>query len=318
MALEATDSINIMAPAEITDAMIVSSTISPEDSAPAWNSGTTYALGNVVYMASTHRRYESLQAGNLNKDPSVLANQFNSAGEGTWWLDLGPTNLWAMFDSMVSTASSHASPLTVVLKPGAFNGFALFGLDGDHIHITARETTGGPIYYEYDADLEDSAPPDYYEYFFDPFKPQTQFIATGLPPFAMAEITVTITRGTGECKIGMFAIGLFSSIGAPLRGATAEPIDYSYIQTDQFGVTTIKKRHNATGLTISGKSDVEEAGNVLSTVKRLLGTPCVVIGSIKENYGGLTVFGLVSGRMVYAPDNAVDEVTLNLTVKGLI
>ncbi|MES2349976.1 MAG: hypothetical protein V4641_20620, partial [Pseudomonadota bacterium] len=248
-------------------------------------------------------------------DPTLPENQVDSTGAGTWWLDVGPTNLYAMFDGMVSTQTSGPSPLTVVLKPGAFNGFALFGLDGDHIHITARTNTGGSIYYEYDEDLESSAPPDYYEYFYDPFKPQTQLIATGLLPYGSAEITITVTKTTGNAKIGMLALGLFTAIGAPLRGATVEPVDYSYISTDQFGTTTVKKRYNATGMTISGQSSVEEASVVLDTVKQLLGTPCVVIGSTKANFQGMTVFGLVSGRMAYVQ---ADEVTLNLTVKGLV
>lgn len=248
----------------------------------------------------------------------ALAVELGRSGAGTWWLDIGPTNLWAMFDGMVSTQSVKASPLTVVLTPGAFNGFALFGLDGDHIHIVAKTAPGGTIYYEYDEDLEDSAPPDYYEYFYDPFKPQTQLIATGLTPYASAELTITVTRATGDCKIGMVAVGLFTSVGAPLRGASVDPVDYSYIQTDQFGVTTVRKRHNATSMTISGKADVKDASFILDTIKRMLGTPSVVIGSTKADYRGMTTFGLVSGRMVYAPDNAVDEVTLNITVKGLI
>jgi len=318
MTLEATDSINIMAPNAITAAMITSTNISPEDPNPAWSSATTYAQGARVYSASTHRVYESLQNSNLNKDPTIPANQVDSQGNGTWWLDLSPTNLWAMFDGMVSTQSSRAADITITLTPGAFNGFALFNLEGDHIHITARQYPGGPIYYEYDADLEDSAPPDYYEYFYDPFKPQTQLIATGLPPYSVAEITFELTKGSGNAKIGMLAIGVFSSIGAPLRGASVEPQDYSFISTDQFGTTTVTKRRNATGLVISGKSDITDASVVLDTVKRLLGTPVVVIGSTKTNFQGMTVFGLVSGRMVYAPDNAVDEVTLNLTVKGLV
>lgn len=317
MAIDATDSINIMAPTTITDAMVSSSTISPEDSTAVWDNATAYGTGNRVHMVSTHRVYEALQ-NNTGKDPSVPANQVNASGEGTYWLDIGPTNLWAMFDGMVSTQSTRAASIQVVLTPGAFNGLALFGLDGDHIHIVAKDAPGGSIYYEYDADLEDSAPPDYYEWAYDPFQPQTQLIATGLTPYANAELTITITKTTGDAKIGMLAVGLFSSIGAPLRGAAVEPTDYSYIQTDQFGTTTVRKRHNATGMTISGKSDVADASNILDIIKKLLGTPVVVIGSTKDNYQGMTVFGLVSGRMVYAPDNKVDEVTLNLTVKGLV
>jgi len=318
MTIEATDSINIMAPVTITDAMLTATNISPEDSTGLWSGAATYAKGERRYLASTHRVYENLQDGNTNKDPSVLANQVNAQGEGTWWQDVGPTNRWAMFDTMVSTQSQRTGSISFTLTPGAFNGFAFYGLDGDHIHVVAKTAPGGSVYFEYDEDLEDSAPADYYEYFFDPFKPQTQLIQVGLLPYASAELTVTVTKTTGEAKIGMFAIGLFSSAGAPLRGAVAEPQDFSYISTDSFGVTTLKKRHNATGLVISGQLDVADASSTLDIIKRLLGVPCVVIGSTKDHYLGLTAFGLISARAVYAPDNKVDEVTINYTVKGLV
>ena len=313
--IESTDTIRILAPIQITAAMITSSTISPEDTAPVWASGTTYADGARVYMASTHRVYESLQGSNLGKDPSLPANQVDSTGAGTWWLDVGPTNLFAMFDGLVSTQSVKAGTLTVVLHPGAFNGYALFGLDGDTISITQKDAPGGAVVYSYSGDLEGSAPPDYYEYFFDPFKPQTRLIGTDLPAYNDSEITITVTKVTGDAKIGLVALGDMRPLGAPLRGASVEPVDYSYISTDQFGVTTVKKRYNATGLVISGQSSIEDASAVLDTVKNLLGIPCVVIGSEAPNFDGLTVFGLVSGRMSYPQ---ADEVTLNLTVKGLV
>ena len=315
MSSYSTDNVNIMVPLEITAAKITSSTISPEDPNPAWSSGSTYAKGNQVFSASTHRVYESLKDSNTDHDPTVDANRFDATGAPTWWFEVGPTNKFAMFDGLVSTQSSGGSPLTVVLKPGAFNGFAMFGIDGDHLHVTVKDAPGGTVIYDYNEDLEGSAPPDYYEYFFDPFRPQTKFVATGIPPYSNSEITFTITKGSGNAKIGMFACGDLRPIGAPLRGASVEPQDFSYIQTNDFGITTVKKRWNATGMNISAKMPVEDANLVLDVVTDLLGTPCVVIGSEKVNYEGMTVFGLISGRMGY---DEYGENTLNLTVRGLV
>lgn len=310
-----TDTVRIMAPVAITAAMITSTSISPEDPTAVFAGGTTYAKGARVHSTTTHRVYESLQASNTGNDPTVDSNRFDATGAPTWWWEVGPTNAWAMFDGMISTQSFDTATLSVTLTPGAFNGFAMFGLDGDHIHIVVKDAPGGAIIYEYDEDLEDSAPPDYYEYFYDAFRPQTKLIATGLDPYALSEITFTITKATGDAKIGMFACGDLRPLGAPLRGASADPQDFSYISTNDFGITTVKKRYNATGMTIAAKMPVEDANYALDVVSELLGVPCVVIGSEKENYEGLTAFGLVSARMGF---DEYGENVLNITVKGMV
>lgn len=313
--VDQTDNVRLMAPITITSAMITANNITPEDPAAAWLVGTTYNIGDRVFLASTHKVYESLKASNTGKDPSVDANRFDATGTPTWWFEVGPTNAWAMFDGLVSTQSSRAASIAVTIKPGAFNGFAMFGLDGDHIHVVVKDATGGNVIYDYDRDLESSAPPDYYEHFFDPFRPQTVLIATGLDPYAGSEITFTITKATGNAKIGMFACGDMRPVGAPLRGASVEPVDYSFISTNEFGITEVKKRYNATGMAISAKMPIEDVNLVLDTVRNFLGTPCVVLGSEVTHYEGMAVYGLVSGRMGYDEYGAS---TLNLTVKGLV
>lgn len=317
--IDSDDICSVLAPIAITASMITSATAGgaalPEDPNPAWSSTGTYTSNQVAYVASTHRIYQSAKDGNLGNDPTLPANQFDAAGTVTWWIDAGPTNLFAMFDSLVSSQSTGASPFTITLTPGYLNGFALFGLDADDLTVTVKDAPGGNLLYSYDAPLEGSAPSDYYEYFFDRFKPQTQFIASGIDPYNNAEITLTLTKGSGLAKIGMFAIGDMRPIGAPLRGASVEPVDYSSITTDVFGNTTVIKRNNATGLVISCKMDIEDADSVLDTVKELLGVPVVVVGSSATMYEALTVFGLMSARQQY---DDYGEPTINITVKGTI
>lgn len=314
--IESDDICSILAPVAITPAMITATSLAAEDPNPVWGPNN-YAVGDRVYKASTHRVYEAAQAMTsvAPKDPELPANQFNAAGQVTFWIDAGPTNKFAMFDSEVNTQTIGDTPLSVTLQPGYFNGFALFGLDADDIEVVVKDAPGGNVIYSYSAPLEGSAPADYYEYFFDRFKPQTQFIVTGIDPYNAAEITLTLTKGSGQAKIGMFAIGDMRPIGAPLRGVSVEPIDYSYISTDATGKTKTRKRHNATGMSISAKMRIEDANTVLDTIKELLGIPVVVVGSTATMYEALTVFGLVSARQVYQD---FEEPVINITVKGTI
>lgn len=317
------DALSVLVPLDVTNTGGVLSSVTAagvalaEDTNPAWASGTTYAAGARVYLLSTHRVYESVQAGNLGKDPSLPANQYNASGVATWWIDIGPTNKYAMFDGLITSQTATASPLVITLTPGSFNGFALFGIDADSFSVTVKDAPGGNVIYsEPTTPLEGSMPPDYYEYFFDlRFKPLRQLIRSNLEPYGSSEITLTLNKGSGQVKLGMFAIGDLRPMGIPQRDAKVEPQDFSYFKQDAFGNSTVKKRANATGMSISCVMGIDEAGTVLDTVKEVLGTPVVVVGSTKTMYEWLTVFGLISGSMT---PNPYPYVTLSITVKGFI
>lgn len=73
--------------------------------------------------------------------------------------------------------------------------------------------------------------------------------------------------------VGDLAPMIISGDGGPRYGVSVEPIDYSYIKTDEFGSTTIKKRAFATGLEVEvvmAQSDVDYA---VQLVQDVLGTP---------------------------------------------
>lgn len=316
---DAGDVCSVLAPVTFTDSMITSVKANgvnlPEDPNSAWSSATTYAAGDRVYLLSTHRVYESAKAGNQNKDPSVITNQYTATGAPNWWIDVGPTNRYAAFDSQVSTPTTGASVLEFVLRPGAHNGIALLGLDADSIEIIDKASPGGDLIYNYAAPLEGSMPADYYEYFFDRFKPQTQLIATGIAPYGDSELTIRLTKATGNASVGMIAVGDMRPLGVPQRGVSVEPFSYAVIVTDAFGNTSIRRRAKATGMRISAKMDIEDANSVVATVQELLDVPVVVVGSTALMYEALTVFGLISASIQY---DDFEMPTLNATVKGLI
>jgi len=304
-------SLSVLAPVTIVDALLTSST-APETDYAVWLVGSTYAVGNRVISTVTHRIYESLRASNIGHDPTDILNR---TGTTPWWLDVGPTNRYAMFDGEASTQTVIASPLTVVLHPGAFNSVYLAGLDGDALSITVKDSPGGSTIYTYTGDLEASEPPDYYEYFFDRFQPQTDFLASDIPSYINAELTVSITKVTGSVKCGVLALGDLRPLGLTQYGAKAKPKTYSYIKIDEFGNNVIKRRKSAKDMSASSFVKIEEANLVLDTITELLDVPCVWIGTDIQEYSGLRVYGLGSAELSYDQPQVA---TLNLTVQGLI
>jgi len=315
------DACSILVPVDLTVPGVLRQVVAGgaelvEDAAPQWAGDVTYAAGARVYLAGTHRVYESVKDGNTGKDPSSPVNQYNAAGVATWWFEVGPTNKYAMLDGLISSQTSAPSPLIITLAPGSFNGFALFGIDADSYSVVIKDSAGGTVVYQQaTTPLESSAPADYYEYFFDRFKPLTQFITSGLEPYSTSEITLTLNKSTGNVKLGMLALGDLRPVGVPQRDAKVEPQDFSYFKQDAFGNSTVKKRANATGMSISTVMDKADANSVLDTIKEVLGVPVVVVGSQAAEYEWLTVFGLISGSMSPA---MYPFATLNISVKGFI
>lgn len=302
--------LSVISPNAIATSNLTSST-APETDYAAWSSATTYALAARVISTVTHRIYESLKASNLNNDPTLIANQ---TGTSPWWLDIGPTNRWAMFDGEVSTQTVIASPLTVVMKPGVFNSIYMAGLDADDVTITVKDAPGGNVIFSYTATLEGSAPGDYDEYFWDPFKPMSDLVVEGIDQYGAAELTLTLTK-VGTVKCGVLLTGDLRVLGKTLYGAKVKPRSYSYIKTDDFGVTKIVRRKATTDLSLTAHMNMVEAQASLGVIQGLLDVPAVWIGSNLPTYGGLRTFGLGSGEITYAgPDRA----ELSLSVMGVI
>jgi hypothetical protein len=291
--------------------ILISSTVTETEYAP-WSSGTTYAAGAFCISTTTHRVYQSVDNGNVGKDPTDINNR---AGSTVWWLDYGPTNKWAMFDGEVSTQTVVTSPLTVVLRPGSFNALYLAGVDATQLDITVKDAPGGRAIYSYSGQMEGSQPADWDEYFFDRFKPLSDFLASDIEQYNSAELTLSLSSPSGAVKCGVLAIGDLRSLGRTQRGAKAKPKTYSYIKTDEFGNTKIVRRKAAKDMTASAVLDISEANTVTDLIQELLDVPAVWIASSDQEYAALRVFGLGSGEISF---DYSSNCQLSLNVQGLI
>ncbi|CAN7738361.1 hypothetical protein [Duganella sp. LjRoot269] len=302
--------LSLLVPSEITDSVLTSSTI-VENDYTAYSAATTYALA--ARCIKSHRIYESQIAGNINHDPDDPINQF---GTIVYWLDVGPTNRWAMFDNEVSTQSAATTSMTVVIKPGNFNTIYLGGLDALHLSISVKNAPGGTVIFTYSGSLESSKPSDYYQWAFDPFSFLRSKIVSEIPAYNLMELTVTISGATGSTvKCGVLAVGLIQRLGRTQQGAEAKPKTYSYVATDKYGKTTIKKGKAATDMTASAVIDSREARQVQEALQGAIDTPCMVSCSDNPDYSGLNIFGLVSGKVTYKTSETSE---VSVSVEGLI
>jgi len=272
----------VIKPTVITDAMLVSSTVAEDDHA-VWVSGTTYAIGDKRIRTETHRIYERITAGAGTTPPE---------DDSTNWLDIGPTNRWAMFDDVVGTVTTHDSPLTVVLEPGSVTGLALLELMGRQVQATMKDGPGGTVVYDRTIDLDGTIIESIYDWFFSEFEQRTDAVLTDLPgQFTGCELTITITATSGDAACGVCKPGMVIDIGGTQYGARVGIVDYSKKDRDQWGNTIIVPRAYSKKGTFEVVTEKYRLNKIYRTLVALRATPAVYIGTEYQGYEPLIVYG---------------------------
>ena len=212
----------------ITDALLTSSTIAEDDFA-AWAVGTTYALADKVIK--DHVIYESVQASNTGNDPV--------GDDGTWWTKLLATNRWSVFDGYIQNQSTRAESATWVVTPGVItNSVSFFNMIGESVQIVVTDPTDGEVYNQTFPLVDNTAVVDAYTYFFSPIVTIDNLCVTDLPPYASAEISVTVTNTGGTAAVGQISFGYFEVIGGTLNEVPLGINDFTRLNEDSFGRTS--------------------------------------------------------------------------------
>lgn len=236
-------------PLAMTDAMLISSNVPEPD--PAFNevvwTSATYTLGQRRIVLATHRVYECAIAGASAVSPQL---------DPTRWLDVGPTNRWAMFDLDRNTATVAPSPIIVVIAPGVrVNTAALVGLDANT--ASADMTSGAATVYTRAANLVLRRTLTATDYCFGTFAFRPLMALYDLPLFSGARVTFTISRPSGIVKCGGVVLGTSRTLGMLLDGADVSSANFSEVKRDAFGTAVLKAVRRVP--TISGSIFVQSA-----------------------------------------------------------
>lgn len=273
----------VVKPIAVTDAVLISSTAT--ETYAEYNAATIYALGERVMLASAKKIYECVQAPSLAYSPDE---------NPLYWMEVEPTNRWAMFDGEISTQTIADDVLTVTLAPGYINSLALLGLEGTTLQVDMTNGDGGPNVYSKTINLDGTLITDWYEYFFEPPVQLGDLVLTDLPTYMNARLTITITgtgTGTGTVKCGQCSVGTFYVLGDAQFGATAGIIDFSRKETTPTGVTRLLKRNFSKRISVRLELDTIQINKLQRILADLRATPCAWIGADATRYAPLVVWG---------------------------
>lgn len=293
----------VIKPAAIGTAQLVSTTAI--ETVAAYDPAANYARGVKVRVDADRRIYESLQANNTGNTPSINPD---------WWLDLAPTNTWAMFDNQVSTTTTAENSLSVTLAVGYSNSIGLFGLVGTSLLVEVRDGAGGPVVYSQIVNLDGTVIADWYAYYFEPSDQLSDVVLSDLPPYLAAHVTVTIT-GPDSVGVGHCSLGTAYDLGCAQFGVQVELVDYSRVETDEFGETTFVRRKSAKNIGFTALMEVGQMRSVFANLNDLRGTPAVYAVSNEQTYDLFLAFGVYRGARIVVPGPT--HATVALDIKGL-
>lgn len=225
--------------------------------------------GTHTATAQIHRTYFSVVGSNMGNPPAI--------DDGTNWLDIGPTNKWAMFDLLRNTATTVASPLTVVITPGRrIDSIGLVGLVADQAEITL--TVDGVEVYSVTRNLSTRQVTTWREHFFEPFSTAPSLALFDLPPFTDGVLTVTLTRASGMVSCGGLLVGTSVYIGQMLYDAVSDALNFSRIERNFAGEASLTPRRSVPKVTGQVRFDKGITNKIRELRKALNAVPALWSG----------------------------------------
>jgi len=274
--------LSIVKPIQVTDAILISTDVAETDYA-AWNSGTTYAVGDRVILTSTHKVYESIQASNTNKNPTT---------QPLWWIEVSPTNRWKCLDTSNTTQTvSAGTSMTYTFRPGvAVNCVAVLNvINATSVTVSVTDPVYGVVYDETFDFTYLPAASNWWAWFFGQKSQPSQSISLDLPSFPNADVTVEL-NGIAGLAVGTIVFGQQLDFGLGIKyGARVGIQDYSRKEANDFGDTVLLPRAFAKRANFDLFMQSHEVDPFQSFLASVRATPVLWVGS--SDYEATVIYG---------------------------
>lgn len=214
----------------------------------------------------------------------------------TLWLYSRPTNRYALFDSDLSSKTTAAGSLTVVIAPGRFDSFGALEVDGATLDLS-YSIPGTGVVYDYSIDLQNGVTVgDWFEYYYKPIYQQNTVALPevldaaiqALPMASDGQLTITLSRPGGTVSIAAALVGIAVDLGGTLRKARVRIIDDSQID-DTKGKRVLEKGGYRKIMQVQTRVDVGQEDNIARQLSAYRSTPILFIGH--EDFGALCMLG---------------------------
>lgn len=268
---------------------------------------------NAFQLAATASGAAINTSGSQSGTHTLISNPNvgKAVGDTDYWIDIGPTNRMAMFDTVNGTRTAGVPTIETVTQPaGRIDCIALLNVDATSIHVTISDAIDGVFFDEDFNMVSNSGILDIHAYYYEPVVRKADLIITGLTPYVSPTIEITITKDGGSSQVGTFITGQVRTMGATLISPQVGLKDYSLIEVDDFGDYTLIPRDYS----LTGNYRVSVANGFFDEFVRLMGG-CLgraTLFIMSEKFAAMAMFGIVRECTLEVPYPETSLCSLNL------
>lgn len=275
----------LVRPTLVDDGVLTSSSVA--ESEPVHSLATTYAKGFQVRGtgALRHTVFESLQAGNTGHALDEVGSP--------WWIRVGPTNRFAMFDSVLGTQTTATGTIDVVLgNLGRIDSLALFNLAAASARVIMTSAADGVVYDRTFALASTGGIVDWFDWLFEPVARLDRLVIDTLPPYADATLEVILSDPGQPVACGELVVGFSKHLGDTRWEPQLGFVDTSVKARNSFGDASIVERpfYDTGAFTLN--VDADQVDEVAALCKSLRATPVLIIGD--PGYAITAIFGFIT------------------------
>jgi len=291
----------------ITEAMLAQSSVNETE--PLYSSATTYALGNIVRgpvaSPNAHKLFESLQPNNTN----------HPVTDPAWWLEIGPTNKWAMFDLLRNTASVGTSPMTVEFVPGRrIDAIGLAGVIADFVRVEV--IVNGNVVFTHTEAMSTRRVTNWYQYFFADFTYKSSFALFDLPPYTNGRVRITaFTTDNRLVEIGGIVANAAVYLGDVEPTAEDDAFNFSTIDRDIEGNAELKRRRTLPKTNQTLYVDSSQVPSIRDARRKLNAVPAIWAGledPDHDYFPSLLILGIYTRFTINLDHETLARVALEL------
>lgn len=273
-----------------------------DQGADVWSAGTTYAADDyVVYQGSL---WKSTVGSNLGNTPNDTDPE---------WTKQGATNRLKAFDGFLQDAAALTGSIPYLMQfTDLVTDIALLRASGTSVNVVMTDATDGEVYNETFALLDDSAITDWWAYFFEPIIQSDTVLIEEMPPYAGAEIAVTISGG--DVSVGQIVAGASLALGTVRTGTSAGIESYSLKDRDAFNRSIVVQRPFSDTVSFDVAIRSQSVGYVKSRLAEREAAPTLYYMSEGAEYGTVAYGFFIDFDILHSTPFVADCV---LEIEGL-
>lgn len=256
----------------------------------------------------TSATFTSVASNNYNKPPSL---------NPSFWLLVGSTNKWAWLDDSVQSQTSNVDYVAAAVKipSTSFADYVVLGniTNGTSARVVMMDPLDGMVFDRTISLISDSGILDLLSYFTEPIVRITDYALGGLPPYAGAQLSVSVAATGQTVAVGLLKVGLSKTVGSTQSGMTLGLQDYSVKSTDTFGTSSFLERTYARRMDLTVWVDNTRLDSIINLLNSYRVTPVVYIGS--DGFNSSIVYGVYkdyTGGIDYTTVS-----TLHIEIEGM-